>query len=103
MKEVDNLDISIKSHFPLVGNALFLYGVDKLMTHRLSSSQIIILSASANKLAKLKANAATYAALIMEELDPDGLGYIEVPRHLLNFQRNIRIWTNILYQEDLVD
>ncbi|URD77404.1 respiratory burst oxidase [Musa troglodytarum] len=45
---------------------------------RLSSSQIIILSASANKLAKLKANAATYAALIMEELDPDGLGYIEL-------------------------
>ncbi|URD77403.1 respiratory burst oxidase [Musa troglodytarum] len=40
--------------------------------------EIIILSASANKLAKLKANAATYAALIMEELDPDGLGYIEL-------------------------
>ncbi|KAG6494129.1 putative respiratory burst oxidase homolog protein H [Zingiber officinale] len=40
--------------------------------------EIIILSASANKLAKLKSNAATYAALIMEELDPDGLGYIEL-------------------------
>lgn len=26
----------------------------------------------------MKSSAATYAALIMEELDPDGLGYIEV-------------------------
>ncbi|XP_074585780.1 putative respiratory burst oxidase homolog protein H [Curcuma longa] len=40
--------------------------------------EIIILSASANKLAKLKHHAATYAALIMEELDPDGVGYIEL-------------------------
>jgi hypothetical protein len=37
-----------------------------------------VLSASANKLAKLKKNAATYASLIIEELDPDGRGYIEV-------------------------
>ena len=40
--------------------------------------QVIILSASANKLAKLKRHAATYASLIMEELDPDDRGYIEV-------------------------
>ncbi|XP_074560640.1 putative respiratory burst oxidase homolog protein H isoform X2 [Curcuma longa] len=40
--------------------------------------QVIALSASANKLAKFKAHASTYAALIMEELDPDGLGYIEI-------------------------
>ena len=40
--------------------------------------QVIILSASANKLAKLKGHAATYASLIMEELDPDDRGYIEV-------------------------
>ncbi|KAJ3669155.1 hypothetical protein LUZ60_011105 [Juncus effusus] len=40
--------------------------------------EVIILSASANKLAKLKDHAATYAALIMEELDPDDLGYIEI-------------------------
>ncbi|XP_073114616.1 putative respiratory burst oxidase homolog protein H isoform X2 [Elaeis guineensis] len=40
--------------------------------------EVIILSASANKLAKLKGHAATYAALIMEELDPDQLGYIEI-------------------------
>ncbi|XP_072954122.1 putative respiratory burst oxidase homolog protein H [Typha angustifolia] len=40
--------------------------------------EVIILSASANKLAKLKGHAATYAALIMEELDPDHLGYIEI-------------------------
>ncbi|KAJ0987713.1 hypothetical protein J5N97_006069 [Dioscorea zingiberensis] len=40
--------------------------------------EVIILSASANKLAKLKAHAANYAALIMEELDPDHQGYIEI-------------------------
>jgi hypothetical protein len=40
--------------------------------------EVIVLSASANKLAKLKKHAATYASLIMEELDPDDRGYIEV-------------------------
>ena len=40
--------------------------------------QLIVLSASANKLAKLKEQAEEYAALIMEELDPENLGYIEV-------------------------
>lgn len=40
--------------------------------------QLIMLSASANKLSKLKERAAEYASLIMEELDPDDLGYIEV-------------------------
>lgn len=39
---------------------------------------MIVLSASANKLSKLKAHAATYAALVMKELDPDNFGYIEV-------------------------
>lgn len=40
--------------------------------------QIIALSASANKLSKLQERSDEYAALIMEELDPDNLGYIEV-------------------------
>ncbi|KAE8798713.1 respiratory burst oxidase-like protein F2 [Hordeum vulgare] len=40
--------------------------------------EIIMLSASANKLARLKEQAEEYAALIMEELDPEGLGYIEL-------------------------
>ncbi|KAK1699342.1 hypothetical protein QYE76_016039 [Lolium multiflorum] len=40
--------------------------------------EIIMLSASANKLSKLKDQAEEYAALIMEELDPEGLGYIEL-------------------------
>lgn len=40
--------------------------------------QVIILSASANKLGNLKKQAASYATLIMEEMDPDHLGYIEV-------------------------
>lgn len=37
-----------------------------------------MLSASANKLSKLKEQAEDYATLIMEELDPEKLGYIEV-------------------------
>ncbi|XP_066382313.1 respiratory burst oxidase homolog protein E-like isoform X1 [Miscanthus floridulus] len=40
--------------------------------------ELIVLSASANKLAKLKEQAEEYAALIMEELDPENLGYIEL-------------------------
>ncbi|GMI94670.1 Respiratory burst oxidase homolog H [Hibiscus trionum] len=40
--------------------------------------EVIVLSASANKLGKLKEQAGTYASLIMEELDPDHLGYIEL-------------------------
>lgn len=37
-----------------------------------------MLSASANKLSQLKERAEEYASLIMEELDPENLGYIEV-------------------------
>jgi hypothetical protein len=42
--------------------------------------QLIALSASANSLSKLKEQAEEYAALIMEELDPENLSYIEVLR-----------------------
>ncbi|KAL9238918.1 hypothetical protein vseg_013286 [Gypsophila vaccaria] len=40
--------------------------------------EVLVLSASANKLNKLKTQAGEYAALIMEELDPDHQGYIEI-------------------------
>ncbi|KAK8605022.1 hypothetical protein V6N13_082481 [Hibiscus sabdariffa] len=40
--------------------------------------EVLVLSVSANKLGKLKEQAGTYASLIMEELDPDHLGYIEL-------------------------
>ncbi|KAL5572302.1 hypothetical protein UlMin_021899 [Ulmus minor] len=40
--------------------------------------ELIMLSASANKLCKLKERAEEYASLIMEELDPENLGYIEL-------------------------
>ncbi|WCJ42848.1 hypothetical protein M5689_023632 [Euphorbia peplus] len=40
--------------------------------------ELIMLSASANKLSKLKEQAEEYASLIMEELDPESLGYIEL-------------------------
>ncbi|XP_031400877.1 putative respiratory burst oxidase homolog protein H isoform X2 [Punica granatum] len=40
--------------------------------------EVIELSASANKLSNLKQRAAAYASLIMEELDPDHRGHIEM-------------------------
>ncbi|KAF6172169.1 hypothetical protein GIB67_024791 [Kingdonia uniflora] len=40
--------------------------------------ELIILSASTNKLSKLKEQAQEYASLIMEELDPKNLEYIEL-------------------------
>lgn len=54
---------------------------DKDLDGRISEDevkQVIMLSASANKLSKLKDQAAEYAALIMEELDVDRDGYIEL-------------------------
>ncbi|KAI7748341.1 hypothetical protein M8C21_027989 [Ambrosia artemisiifolia] len=40
--------------------------------------ELLVLSASANRLAKFKEEAEEYASLIMEELDPENLGYIEL-------------------------
>lgn len=48
-----------------------------------------MLSASANKLSRLKEQAEEYAALIMEELDPERLGYIEVGPPIMT---NLRIY-----------
>lgn len=50
----------------------------KILSNKLLNMQIIALSASANKLSKIQDRAEEYAALIMEELDPNNLGYIEV-------------------------
>ncbi|XAR52625.1 NAD(P)H oxidase [Bertholletia excelsa] len=55
--------------------------VDKNAGGRITEEEvkeIITISASANKLSKIQEHAEEYAALIMEELDPDNLGYIEV-------------------------
>ncbi|KAL9277012.1 hypothetical protein ACSQ67_025432 [Phaseolus vulgaris] len=54
---------------------------DKNGDGRLSEDEVkevIVLSASANRLGNLKSHADGYAALIMEELDPDHNGYIEM-------------------------
>ncbi|KAF3437654.1 hypothetical protein FNV43_RR20410 [Rhamnella rubrinervis] len=40
--------------------------------------EMIILSASSNKLSNIQKQAEEYAALIMEELDPENLGYVTV-------------------------
>ncbi|KAL4376483.1 hypothetical protein GQ457_02G036310 [Hibiscus cannabinus] len=46
---------------------------------------IITLSAGANKLSKIQGCAEEYAALVMEELDRDNLGYIEVDYYYIYF------------------
>lgn len=60
---------------------IFFDMVDKNEDGRITEEEvkeIIMLSASANKLSRLKEQAEEYAALIMEELDPERLGYIEL-------------------------
>ncbi|KAM6557602.1 hypothetical protein CsatB_004621 [Cannabis sativa] len=60
---------------------IFFDMVDKNEDGRITEEEvkeIIMVSASANKLARLKEQAEEYAALIMEELDPERLGYIEL-------------------------
>ncbi|KAK9094855.1 hypothetical protein Scep_026324 [Stephania cephalantha] len=60
---------------------IFFDMVDKNDEGRITETEvkeIIMLSASANKLSRLKEQAEEYAALIMEELDPERLGYIEL-------------------------
>ncbi|KAJ4951364.1 hypothetical protein NE237_028196 [Protea cynaroides] len=60
---------------------IFFDMVDKNEDGRIGEEEvkeIIELSASANKLTRLKEQAEEYAALIMEELDPERLGYIEL-------------------------
>lgn len=55
--------------------------VDKDADGRITEEEvkeIISLSASANKLSNIQKQAEEYAALIMEELDPDNVGYIMV-------------------------
>ncbi|XP_021287232.1 respiratory burst oxidase homolog protein C-like [Herrania umbratica] len=59
----------------------FFEMVDKDADGRITEEEvreIISLSASANKLSNIQKQAEEYAALIMEELDPDHLGYIMI-------------------------
>ncbi|KAL7167620.1 hypothetical protein ACSBR2_038144 [Camellia fascicularis] len=60
---------------------IFFDMVDKNEDGRITEEEvkeIIMLSACANKLSRLKEQAEEYAALIMEELDPERLGYVEL-------------------------
>ncbi|EEE68799.1 hypothetical protein OsJ_27545 [Oryza sativa Japonica Group] len=52
--------------------------LERISKEELYDFWLIVLSASANKLSKLKEQAEEYASLIMEELDPEDLGYIEL-------------------------
>ncbi|VVA90575.1 unnamed protein product [Arabis nemorensis] len=60
---------------------IFFNMVDKNLDGRITGEEvkeIIALSASANQLSKIQEKVEEYAALIMEELDRDNLGYIEL-------------------------
>ncbi|KAJ6943926.1 hypothetical protein NC652_009381 [Populus alba x Populus x berolinensis] len=60
---------------------IFFDMVDKDADGRIAEEEvleIITLSASANKLSNIQKQAKEYAALIMEELDPDNAGYIMI-------------------------
>ncbi|KAK5812230.1 hypothetical protein PVK06_027651 [Gossypium arboreum] len=60
---------------------IFFDMVDKNEDGRITEAEvkeILMLSASANKLSRLKEQAEEYAALIMEELDHERFGYIEL-------------------------
>ncbi|KAM7269087.1 hypothetical protein ACFE04_024584 [Oxalis oulophora] len=60
---------------------IFFDMVDKDADGRIAEEEveeIISLSASANKLSSIQKQAKEYAALIMEELDPDNAGYIMI-------------------------
>ncbi|XP_074310290.1 respiratory burst oxidase homolog protein B-like [Silene latifolia] len=86
--------------------------VDKDADGRITEAEvkeIITLSASANKLSKIQDHAQEYAALIMENLDPDSLGYIqlhnlemlllETPNHQNNSVTESRMLSQMLSQK----
>ncbi|XP_060219206.1 respiratory burst oxidase homolog protein B-like [Lycium barbarum] len=72
-------------------------------------TEIISVSASANKLSKIQDHSDEYAALIMEELDPGNLGYIELynletlllqaPTHSMNLSTDSRVLSRMLSQK----
>ncbi|KAK4441132.1 putative respiratory burst oxidaseprotein H [Sesamum alatum] len=73
-EDMTNQDLDTRIH-------IFFDMCDKNGDGKLSEDEVrevLIMSASANKLSKFKQHAATYASLIMEEFDPDDQGYIEM-------------------------
>ncbi|KAL2941035.1 Respiratory burst oxidase-like protein B [Bienertia sinuspersici] len=86
--------------------------VDKDADGRITEEEvreIISLSASANKLSTIQDHAEEYAALIMEELDPNGVGFIEIhnlemlllqaPTHSANTVTDSRKLSQLLSQK----
>ncbi|GFP80331.1 putative respiratory burst oxidase homolog protein h [Phtheirospermum japonicum] len=73
-EDMTNQDLDTRLH-------IFFDMCDKNGDGKLSEDEVkevLVMSASANKLSKFKQHATTYASLIMEELDPDHQGYIEM-------------------------
>ncbi|KAG8371392.1 hypothetical protein BUALT_Bualt13G0083000 [Buddleja alternifolia] len=73
-EDMTNEDLDTRLH-------IFFDMCDKNGDGKLSEDEVkevLVMSASANKLSKFKQHASTYASLIMEELDPDHQGYIEM-------------------------
>lgn len=79
MKSGDTINNEV--HFSFVLHTINPFDLHTLRHHNyvfFIIKQIIALSASENKLKNVQEQAEEYARLIMEELDPNGLGYIEV-------------------------
>ncbi|KAL3620641.1 hypothetical protein CASFOL_035553 [Castilleja foliolosa] len=73
-EDMTNNDLDTRLH-------IFFDMCDKNGDGKLSEDEVkevLVMSASANKLSKFKQDATIYASLIMEELDPDHKGYIEM-------------------------
>ncbi|KAM7527858.1 hypothetical protein LguiB_031268 [Lonicera macranthoides] len=73
-EDISNNDLDTRLH-------IFFDMCDKNGDGQLSEEEVkevLVMSASANKLSNFKQHAGTHASLIMEKLDPDNLGYIEM-------------------------
>lgn len=78
LSEEEVMQVRNETQSHVVFCSFFFFMFTKSDFLKLVMEKVIVLSASANKLANLKEQAASYAGLIMEKLDPDHLGYIEV-------------------------
>ncbi|GAA0167221.1 oxidase [Lithospermum erythrorhizon] len=90
-EELDKFWVDLKSDDPDKHLHLFFDMCDKNGDGRLSQEEVkevLVMSAKANKLPKVEQNAGKYAALIMEHLDSDQNGTIEM-RELESLLRGI--------------
>ncbi|KAG9129272.1 hypothetical protein Leryth_015661 [Lithospermum erythrorhizon] len=81
IKELEQFWADMTNHDMDLRLRIFFDMCDKNGDGKLSENEVkevLAMSGSANKLTNFEKHAGDYAALIMEELDPDHLGYIEI-------------------------